>query len=112
MKIGCFGMHSAPGLENSTARRDRIRRARLISHRDQPPQGIIRGGRNQRFIWPEVDWSVPTAPLQPRASYSNAKMRFQSFFMLITVQPFFVASSKSAGVKAPTLVSGRPEAGP
>jgi hypothetical protein len=25
--------------------------------------------------------------------YSNAKMRFQSFFMLITVQPFFFASS-------------------
>jgi hypothetical protein len=25
--------------------------------------------------------------------YSNAKMRFQSFFMLITVQPFFLASS-------------------
>jgi hypothetical protein len=24
---------------------------------------------------------------------SNAKMRFQSFFMLITVQPFFFASS-------------------
>jgi hypothetical protein len=25
--------------------------------------------------------------------YSNAKMRFQSFFMLITVQPFCFASS-------------------
>ena len=25
--------------------------------------------------------------------YSNANMRFQSFFMLITVQPFFLASS-------------------
>jgi hypothetical protein len=25
--------------------------------------------------------------------YSNAKMCFQSFFMLITVQPFFFASS-------------------
>jgi len=25
--------------------------------------------------------------------YSNAKMRFQSFFMLITDQPFFFASS-------------------
>ena len=27
------------------------------------------------------------------ASYSNAKMRVQSRFMLITVQPFFFASS-------------------
>jgi hypothetical protein len=25
--------------------------------------------------------------------YSNAKRRFQSFFMLMTVQPFFLASS-------------------
>ena len=44
--------------------------------------------------------------------YSSAKMRFQSFFMLITVQPFFFASSYSAGVNVPTLVSGRPCAGP
>jgi len=27
-----------------------------------------------------------------RLGYSNAKMRFQSFFMLITVQPFCFAS--------------------
>jgi hypothetical protein len=27
------------------------------------------------------------------AGYSNAKMRFQSFFMLITVQPLLLASS-------------------
>ena len=45
-------------------------------------------------------------------NYSNAKMRFQSFFMLITVQPFFLASSYSAWVKVPTLVSGSPSAGP
>jgi hypothetical protein len=44
--------------------------------------------------------------------YSNAKMRFQSFFMLITVQPSFFASSYSACVKVPTLLSGRPWAGP
>jgi hypothetical protein len=31
--------------------------------------------------------------LEQRLDYSNAKMRFQSFFMLITVQPFFFASS-------------------
>jgi hypothetical protein len=30
-------------------------------------------------------------------------MRFQSFFMLITVQPFFFAASKSAWVAAPTF---------
>lgn len=40
--------------------------------------------------------------------YSNEKIFFQSFFMLITVQFFFFAS----GVKVPTLVSGRPCAGP
>jgi hypothetical protein len=28
-----------------------------------------------------------------RTSHSNAKMRFQSFFMLMMVQPFFLASS-------------------
>ena len=35
---------------------------------------------------------------------SNAKMRFQSFFMLITVQPFFFASAISASVNVPTCV--------
>src|SRR5215469_11208664 len=44
--------------------------------------------------------------------FSKAKMRFQSFFMLMTVQPFFVASSYNAWVKVPTLVSGSPWAGP
>jgi len=39
-------------------------------------------------------------------------MRFQSFFMLTTVQPFFLASSYSAWVKVPTLESGSPCAGP
>jgi hypothetical protein len=43
---------------------------------------------------------------------SNVKIFFQSFFMLITVQPFFMASSWSACVKVPTLVSGSPWAGP
>ena len=46
------------------------------------------------------------------ACYSNGKMRRQSFFMLITVQPSFFASSYSAWVKVPTLLSGRPWAGP
>ena len=48
----------------------------------------------------------------PVAHGSNAKIRFQSFFMLMTVQPSFFASSYSAWVKAPTLVSGSPWAGP
>ena len=38
--------------------------------------------------------------------------RVQSFFMLITTQPCFVASSYSAWVKVPTFVSGSPSAGP
>ena len=41
-------------------------------------------------------------------SVSNEKTRFQSFFMLMTVQPFDFASSYSACVNAPTLVSGKP----
>jgi hypothetical protein len=47
-----------------------------------------------------------------RCYYSNAKMRFQSFFILITTQPCCFASSYNAWVKAPTLVSGSPAAGP
>ena len=45
-------------------------------------------------------------------TYSNAKMRFQSFFMLMMVQLFFFASSYSAWVNVPTLVLGSPCAGP
>jgi hypothetical protein len=44
--------------------------------------------------------------------YSNAKIRRQSFFILITVQPLLFASSYNAWVKVPTVVSGRPPAGP
>jgi hypothetical protein len=32
-------------------------------------------------------------PSSTSALYSNANMRFQSFFMLMTVQPFLLASS-------------------
>jgi hypothetical protein len=35
-------------------------------------------------------------------SYSKAKIRIQSFFMLITVQPFFSASPKSGWGNVPT----------
>jgi hypothetical protein len=43
---------------------------------------------------------------------SNVKIRLQSCFMLTTVQLFCFASSYSAWVKVPTLVSGNPWAGP
>ena len=43
---------------------------------------------------------------------SPAKRVFQSFFMLITVQPSAFAVSVSAWLKVPTGVSGSPPAGP
>ena len=55
---------------------------------------------------------LPSESLQGLASSSKAKMRFQSSLMLMTVQPFFCASSYSACGNVPTLVSGRPFAGP
>lgn len=66
---------------------------------------------------------VPGRPLQPRQACSFlapppaghgpvGKIRFQSFFMLTTTHPRWRASSLSAWVKVPTLVSGRPSAGP
>jgi hypothetical protein len=38
-------------------------------------------------------------------------MRFQSFFMLMTIHPSFFASSYKSWVKMPTLVLGSPSAG-
>ena len=38
--------------------------------------------------------------------FSNAKIRFQSFFMLMTVQAFFFACAISASVNVPTLDFG------
>ncbi len=75
----------------------------------EAPAGLLRGR-----LWPAVlrRLRVNVAARPARAAYSKAKMRFQSVFMLMTVQPFFVASSYSAGVKVPTLVSGRFCAGP
>ena len=43
---------------------------------------------------------------------SKAKIFFQSFFMLMTVQPCFFAMSYISWLKVPTLVSGKPCAGP
>jgi len=44
--------------------------------------------------------------------YSNAKMRFQSSFMLMIVQYCFFAMSYISWLKAPTDVLGKPCAGP
>ena len=40
-------------------------------------------------------------------THLNAKIVFQSFFMLMTVQPFFFAVVKGLG-EVPTFVSGNP----
>jgi hypothetical protein len=49
----------------------------------------------------------------PRACYcSKEKMCFQSFFTLITNQPFLLASTIKASEKVATRVSGGPPAGP
>jgi len=45
-----------------------------------------------RKLTEKLNWATRSG------DYSNAKMRFQSFFMLITVQQFFIASSYSAWV--------------
>jgi len=45
-------------------------------------------------------------------AYSNAKMRFQSSFMLTTIQPCFLAMSYISWLKVPTDVFGNPCAGP
>jgi hypothetical protein len=37
--------------------------------------------------------NTPSIFAQKHCAHSNAKMRFQSFFVLITIQPFFMASS-------------------
>ena len=46
--------------------------------------------RNRDRVLPADDVEGPPGRLSP---YSNAKIFFQSFFMLMTVQPFFFASS-------------------
>lgn len=44
--------------------------------------------------------------LTSRSHGSNAKMRFQSFFILITTQPRFFASAINASLKVPIFDSG------
>ena len=75
-----------------------------------PPADAAASTRKARLVSAQGG-GVP-AERHGLASSSNAKMRFQSSFMLMTVQPFFCASSYSACGNVPTLVSGRPFAGP
>jgi hypothetical protein len=44
--------------------------------------------------------------------FSGENTTFQSFFMLMTVQPLCLAVSMSAWLNVPTEVFGRPLAGP
>lgn len=57
-------------------------------------------------IWSVSHHRFSLIPVSPCASYSNAKMRFQSFFMLMTTQPFFFASAISASEKVPIFDLG------
>jgi hypothetical protein len=59
-----------------------------------------------------VELSPFPPPVMPSTHVSNAKMRLQSFFMLITIQARDFASSISVWLNVPTLVSGKPPAGP
>ena len=45
------------------------------------------------LLFPSTPFSVIVRILVTCAYFSHAKMRFQSFFMLMTIQPCFFASS-------------------
>src|SRR5580658_225459 len=58
-----------------------------------------------RFGFARHDACVVLAFVAPRYNgcyWSNGKIRFQSFFMLITIQPFLFASVIKASEKVPT----------
>ena len=61
---------------------------------------------------PEPEHSRPMLGFKAPSLFKREEIFLQSFFMLMTIQPFFIASSYSSCVNAPTLVSGRPWAGP
>jgi hypothetical protein len=88
----------------------------LVTHIDLlsrlPVHPIIRRPVNQKpDVW-KVAAELGAWARSCRSAYgSNTNTRFQSFFMLMTVQPSCFASSYSAWVKVPTLVSGNPWAG-
>ena len=60
------------------------------------------------FAWPSEKSSTRSGTSLYSVYCSQTKMRRQSLFMLMTVQPFERASSYSAWVKVPTLESGNP----
>ena len=76
------------------------------------------GGRRSSALAPATMSSAAMAAANSAGGLAAAhfaaseKIVFQSFFMLITTQPFAFASSASAWGKVPTLLSGRPFAGP
>ena len=60
-----------------------------------PVAGAAAAGLLRGRVWPAVlrRLRVNVAARPARAAYAKAKMRFQSVFMLMTVHPFFFASS-------------------
>jgi hypothetical protein len=81
--------------------------------RVQPQSGVLDHHRQAEQLPRAFGFSSLCVPGGLRGvRYSNAKIRFQSFFMLMITQPCFLAWSYSAWVKVPTLVAGSPWAGP
>ncbi len=95
-------------------------------HREPKPCEDDDRNRGERDVVPKVDlkaqncfhghFSLPPKVAgnsgRPPPRYSNAKMRFQSSFMLTTIQPCFLATSYISWLKVPTDVFGNPCAGP
>ena len=85
-------------------------------------QVIARSGATKQSKMPCARWAgLPRRQAAARNDsgdvtqsfgYSNANTRFQSVFMLTTVQARDFASSMSGWPNVPTLVSGSPFAGP
>src|SRR5271170_2543366 len=73
---------------------------------------LINKGAEKRCHRDYLTWHKPSLGSASSAHFSKAKMCFQSFFILMTVQPCFFAMSYISWLKVPTLVSGSPCAGP
>ena len=72
-------------------RDDRSDGRRLHLGRGADP--LVTGAVNPQLCWGGLDAGAPDWVAADRRAYANAKMRFQSFFMLTTIQPSFFASS-------------------
>src|SRR5271156_2972897 len=108
-----LGRLSHPGPALRRARRTAPRRLRLCGLFDLVSCDISRGikkllGRQRLSRTPHLGAQATC----DAASYSNAKMRFQSSFMLTTIHPCFLAMSYISWLKVPTDVLGNPCAGP